>query len=276
MLTARHVIFTDLDGTLLDPHSYSWAAAGEALEEIERRRVPLVFVTSKTRAEVEVLRRELGNTHPFVPENGGGLFIPNGYFNQPMTGSTRAGHYHCFGLGKPYNQVVAALEEISHEADAEVAGFHDMSVREVAENTGLSFRQAELAREREFDEPFFFAGSSVEAIGRFVELAGQRGFQVTREGKFWHLFSGSDKGRAVKQLIGLYRKALNRRVRSVGLGDSANDIPMLTAVDQAVLLPGLDGEFDPEATTRLHSVSCAQAAGPAGWNDIVLHILGGG
>lgn len=275
MLAARHVIFTDLDGTLLDSHSYSWAAAEEALEEIERRRVPLVFVTSKTRAEVEVLRQKLGNAHPFVTENGGGLFIPNGYFNQPMNGSTRAGHYHCFALGKPYSEVVAALEEISRETGAEVAGFHDMSVREVAENTGLSPRQAELAREREFDEPFFFAGASEEAIGRFVELAGQRGFQVTRGGRFWHLFSGSDKGRAVRQLIGLYRKAMQGRVRTVGLGNSANDIPLLTAVDQAVLLPGPEGEFDEDATARLRSVTRGPAAGPAGWNDIVLHILGG-
>ena len=275
MLAARHVIFTNLDGTLLDHHSHSWAAAGEALEEIERRRVPLVFVTSKTRAEVEVLRRKLGNAHPFVTENGGGLFIPNGYFNQPMTGSTRAGHYHCFALGKPYSEVVAALEEIAHEAGVEVAGFHDMSVREVAENTGLSFREAELAREREFDEPFFFAGASEEAIARFVELAGQHGFQVRREGRFWDLFSGSDKGRAVRQLIGLYRKSMQGRVRSVGLGDSANDIPLLTAVDQAVLLPGPEGEFDPEATERLRSVTRGPAAGPVGWNETILHILGG-
>jgi len=275
MLTARHVIFTDLDGTLLDHHSYSWAAAAEALEEIERRRVPLVFVTSKTRAEVEVLRQKLGNAHPFVTENGGGLFIPNGYFNQPMNGSTRAGHYHCFALGKPYSEVVAALEEVSRETGAEVAGFHDMSVREVAENTGLSPRQAELAREREFDEPFFFAGASEAAIDKFVELAGQRGFQVTRGGRFWHLFSGSDKGKAVRQLIGLYRKAMQGRVRTVGLGNSANDIPLLTAVDQAVLLPGPEGEFDEDATARLRSVRRGRAAGPAGWNDIVLHILGG-
>ena len=65
------------------------------------------------------------------------------------------------------------------------------------------------------------------------------------------------------------------RVRTVGLGNSANDIPLLTAVDQAVLLPGPEGEFDEDATARLRSVRRGPAAGPAGWNDIVLHILGG-
>ncbi len=276
MLTARHVIFSDLDGTLLDHDTYSWAPAEEALEEVKRRRVPLVLVTSKTRAEVEVLRRKLENAHPFVTENGGGLFVPNGYFNLPMAGSTRAGHYHCFALGKPYREVVAALEEIAQKAGVAVAGFHDMSVREVAENTGMSARQAELAREREFDEPFFFAGANEEAMRRFAELAREQGFQMTRGGRFWHLFSGSDKGRAVRQLIGLYRKAMGARTRFVGIGDSANDIPLLAAVDLAVLLPQANGEFDPQATVHARGVRRGTAAGPAGWNETILHILGGG
>jgi len=275
MLTARHVIFSDLDGALLDHDSYSWAPAEEALEEIERRRVPLVFVTSKTRAEVEVLRRKMENAHPFVTENGGGLFIPNGYFNLPMTGSTRVGHYHCFALGKPYREVIVALEEIAKEVGVEVAGFHDMSVREVAENTGMNARQAELAREREFDEPFFFAGAGEEAIHRFAELARERGFQTTRGGRFWHLFSGSDKGQAVRQLMGFYRRAMGRRVHFVGIGDSANDIPFLAAVDLVVLLPGQDGEFDAEAVATLRGARRGAAPGPTGWNETILHILGG-
>ncbi|HEY4579910.1 MAG TPA: HAD-IIB family hydrolase, partial [Candidatus Acidoferrales bacterium] len=65
------IVFTDLDGTLLDYHTFSWTAANEALAEIERRRVPLVFCTSKTRAEIEALRRKIGNAHPFISENGG-------------------------------------------------------------------------------------------------------------------------------------------------------------------------------------------------------------
>src|SRR5713226_6564538 len=87
MLAARHLIFTDLDGTLLDARTYSWAGAEPALAEIERRRIPLVLVTSKTRAEVEPLRRKLGHAHPFITENGGGVFIPDGYFNLKIPGA---------------------------------------------------------------------------------------------------------------------------------------------------------------------------------------------
>jgi len=273
VLPARHLIFTDLDGTLLDHRTYSWAAAEEALEEIERRRVPLVFVTSKTRAELEVLRRKLGHDHPFVTENGGGIFIPQGYFNLPLAGARRAGRYHCFALGRPYKEIVSALEELAAEAAVSVVGFHQMSAREIAQNTGLSVREAELARQREFDEPFFFAGAGEAAVQKFRQAARRRRMEVVRGGRFWHLAAGSDKGRAVRHLVKLYRRALRSRLRSVGLGDSPNDLSLLAAVDLAVLLPQPDGSFDSEVLARLPHLLRGTAPGPAGWNQAVLQIL---
>jgi mannosyl-3-phosphoglycerate phosphatase len=50
-------------------------AARSALTRLNRRKVPWVIVTSKTRAEVEVLQKRLGNEHPFFVENGGAAFV---------------------------------------------------------------------------------------------------------------------------------------------------------------------------------------------------------
>ncbi len=274
MLPPHHLIFTDLDGTLLDHHTYSWSAAEEALQEIDRRRVPLIFVTSKTRAELEVLRQRLGHAHPFITENGGGIFIPEGYFNLHIQGARRIARYHCLVLGRPYEEITAALEEIAAEASAEVVGFHQMSAREIAQNTGLDPKQAELARQRDFDEPFFFAGASEQAIQKLLQAARRRGMQVVRGGRFWHLAAGSDKGRAVGHLIKLYRASQRRRFRSVGLGDSPNDYSLLATVDQAVLLPHPDGSFDQELLSRLPQCTRGSAPGPEGWNEAVLKILG--
>jgi mannosyl-3-phosphoglycerate phosphatase len=275
MLPARVVIFTDLDGTLLDHHTYAWSAAREALEVIERRRIPLIFSTSKTRAEVEVLRRKMGNAHPFITENGGGVFLPHGYFPQHISGTTRAGRYHCLGLARPYAEIIEELVSVAEAAGADVVGFHQMSPREIAKNTGLPLRQAELARQRDFDEPFFFASASEKLVQKFVHLAKRRGLEVQRGGRFWHLFAGSDKGRAVRQLVALYRASSQGRLRSLALGDSANDLPMLAAVDWAVLLPKPDGSFDRQVIARLPNVVRGVAPGPVGWNEAVLRILSG-
>lgn len=273
MLPTNLVIFTDLDGTLLDHHTYSWAAAGEALAELQRRRVPLAFVTSKTRAEVEVLQRKMGWIQPFITENGGGIFLPHGYFPQHIEGATRIGRYHCIALARPYAEIVEELEAIAEEAEASIVGFHHMSAREIAQNTGLPPKDAELAQQREFDEPFFFAGTGEDRIQRFVHEAKRRGIEITRGGRFWHAFSGSDKGKAVQKLMKLYRKALHSRQRSVGLGDSANDLPMLAVVDAPIAVQKPNGGYDREILKKLPRIVRAPAPGPEGWNAAVLQIL---
>lgn len=269
------IFFTDLDGTLLDHDSYSWAPAQEALEEIERRRLPLVVVSSKTRAELEVLRRKLGNGHPFISENGGGIFFPRGYFPIKVEGAVSASHqYMCLALARPYAEITATLDEIAEETGAGVVGFRQMSPREVAQNTGLGVREAQWAQQREFDEPFFFTGNEEEQQ-RFLAAAKERGLTITRGGRFWHAFAGSDKGRALERLMKLYRATLrgSGRVRSVALGDSANDLPMLQAANVPVIIPKPGGKHDQALVDALPRAIQAPAPGPAGWNAAVLELL---
>ncbi|RMG01121.1 MAG: mannosyl-3-phosphoglycerate phosphatase, partial [Nitrospirae bacterium] len=97
------IIFTDLDGTLLRADDYSFSEAKEALSLIKRRGIPLVIVSSKTRAEIEVYREKLGNTHPFVSENGGGVFIPLGYFEN--TDGEMVDQYRLIRLGRRYEEL---------------------------------------------------------------------------------------------------------------------------------------------------------------------------
>ena len=273
MLPANLILFTDLDGTLLDHYSFSWMAAGEALAEVERRRIPLVFCTSKTRAEVEVLRRKIGNAHPFITENGGGIYIPHGYFPQRIEGAVTVKTYHCIALARPYEEITEALEEIAAAAGVDAVGFHQMSAKEIAENSGLDQQQVQLARQRDYDEPFFLAGATTKKEEAFVRLARERKLEVVRGDRFWHLNAGSDKGRAVRELMKHFRAAWRMKLRAIALGDCANDLSMLVAADLAVLLPRHDGSFDEAVTAKLPRVIRGAAPGPVGWNEAVLELL---
>ena len=156
MLPSPHIIFTAIEGSLLDPASRKWSAAEEALVELERRQVPLILVTGGTRAQIEPLRSKLGHTQPFITENGSGLFLPDGYFSMKLDGAVRMARYFCVPFAKDYAAATAALEEIADEAGASVVGFSQMSPREIAGNTGGPLREAELAHQRDFSERFFF------------------------------------------------------------------------------------------------------------------------
>ena len=49
----KQVLFTDLDGTLLDLFDYSYDAALPALEFLKKRKIPVIVCTAKTLAENE-------------------------------------------------------------------------------------------------------------------------------------------------------------------------------------------------------------------------------
>jgi mannosyl-3-phosphoglycerate phosphatase len=273
LLAPRHLIFSALDGALINPRTGSYADAEDALSELDRLKIPLILLTSRTRAEVEPLRRKMGHNHPFVTENGGGIFFPDGYFNVRIPGAVRNGRYLCIAQGLPYEEVCTALDDLSEECGVGVAGFHHMSPREIADNTGLRPRDAEMAREREFDEPFYFTSADEPAIARFVEAAGQRGFAARPGGMFWHLSSGCDPARAVRTLTELFREATRIKLRAVGIAANSEDLAWLRATDQAILLPGGDAKAEASKSSQTKNLVPGNVSGPAGWSEAILNII---
>ena len=73
--TSPYLVFTDLDGTLLD-EQYRFDAALPAIEALRERSVPLVLASSKTLAEMVPLALSLNLTAPFIAENGGVIGFP--------------------------------------------------------------------------------------------------------------------------------------------------------------------------------------------------------
>jgi mannosyl-3-phosphoglycerate phosphatase len=273
LLAPRHLIFTALEGALLDPRTRSIAEAEETLSELDRRHIPLILVTSRTRAEIEPVRRKLGHGHPFITESGGGIFFPDGYFNLKIPGAERSGRYLRVALARPYEEVCAALDDIAEESGVGVTGFHHMSAREIAENTGLKPRDAELARDREFDEPFFFTSANEQAVARFVTAAREHGCDARPGETFWHFYSGCDAARAVRSLTKFFREATRTKLRAVGVGATTEDLPWLRAMDQAVMLPGLDSDSERSDSNQLKGITTGEIAGPAGWSASILNII---
>lgn len=275
MLAPRHLIFSSLKGAIIDSRTGSFSAAEDALGELERRNIALVLLTPGTRAEIEPIRRKLGHNHPFITESGGGIYFPDGYFNIRIPNAVRAGRYLSVALGHPYDEVCTALDDVAEDCGVGVAGFHHMNPREISENAGLRPRDVELARSREFDEPFFFTSADENAIARFVVTASERGFQARPDGTFWHLSAGCDPARAVRTVTKLIREATHIKLRTVGIGSSNEDLNWLRAMDHAVLLPTSRGDAQhlKESHTNLahtKSIIPGGAPGPAGWNAAVL------
>ncbi|MBI2956812.1 MAG: HAD-IIB family hydrolase [Acidobacteria bacterium] len=269
---ARWIFFTDLDGTLLDHYTYSWQPAHPALRQLRLRGCPLVVCTSKTRAEVIPLREELSLTDPFVAENGGALYIPRNYFPFALPTALVESGFQVLELGQRYPKLVQALEEAAETSGVCVRGFSQMSDKEVAQHCHLTRAAAKRARQREYDEPFLIEKGTPRQKERFFRWLQQRGLRWREGSRFLHLMGDNDKGVAVAKLVELYRQ-LYTEVRTVGLGDSPNDLDFLQVVDLPVLVQKFDSSYDERVRQKLRHARLARGAGPVGWNETVLAIL---
>ncbi len=264
----RLLIFTDLDGSLLDKADYSYAGAKPALNRIARLGIPLIIASSKTRAEIEVLQRELGVTAPFIVENGGGIFFPDAERKPAVGVDARCGGVdEVVTLGVPYVRIRSFLEGLPRSI--RVRGFGDMTDREVAAASDLTLERAALAKKRDFTEPFLIEEPSV--LPALTERAEQAELRVVRGGRFYHLTgAGQDKGLAVRIVRERFAKRQGGPAVAIGLGDSENDLPLLAAVDVPVLIPQPDGS---PPHIDLPGLIHADEPGSRGWNGAVQRLL---
>lgn len=230
------LVFTDLDGTLLDHHDYSYEAAKPALKRLSEAGIPWMIATSKTRAEVAALRQDLENHHPYVVENGGAVYVPDGYFDYPGSppGETV--------LGVAYAQVRAALSELRAQQPwaGALTGFGDLSAAQVAELTGLSVHEAALAKQRASSEPLHVpeavaSPAQLAALKTFLE---QRGLTSKLGGRFLHVQGPVDKAAGVRFLVSCFaRQYPGASFATAALGDSQNDLAMLQVADFPIVIP---------------------------------------
>lgn len=256
------VLFTDLDGTLLDHETYRWQPARDALAALAAQGYPLVINSSKTASEIRSLRSELGNHHPFITENGAVVVIPENYFGpEPEqvipTGCSRA-------------DVLKQLQ-ILRGKGFRFTGFNDLSAAELSDLTGLDPASAARAADRQATEPLLWLGDKT-SLQRFRAELAATGLQLVAGGRFLHVMGQFDKAHGAAMLMARWRALPGGdSVRSVALGDSPNDQAMLAGADLAVIIKGVNSELIELPPDK--PVIRSQEPGPTGWNDCVLQLL---
>jgi mannosyl-3-phosphoglycerate phosphatase len=245
----RLIVFTDLDGTLLDHDTYDYGSALPALQALRARDIPLILASSKTGAEIMPLRAELQlERWPAIIENGAGELAPG---ENVSTNDS------------DYQKLRSILDRIPKSLRNLYRGFGDMSVNELVEVTGLPAQTAELAMQRAFTEPGLFAGSAAEKE-QFIDELSRFGVSVREGGRFQTLSFGRTKADGLQRIANSMQAT-----RTVALGDAPNDRDMLLAATQAVIVRN-DHASDPG---RVPGAIRTKLAGPAGWNEAVLALL---
>ncbi|MEW5956661.1 MAG: mannosyl-3-phosphoglycerate phosphatase [Chloroflexota bacterium] len=267
---ARWVVFTDLDGSLLELDTYSYQLAQPAVELLRARQIPLVFCSSKTRAEQEFYRRKLGVDAPFVVENGSAIFIPQGYFDFTFPRQRSVPGYDVIELGAPAAAIRQAIAEIRTGLGLACYGYADLPLADISRLTGLDVDAAQRAGRREYSETLLKSDITPAAWRQFQTALAHTGLAGVAGSRFYTITgAGSDKGQATVLLAGLFRRKFGV-IATVGLGDSPNDEPLLAAVDHPFLVQQPGGRWAGLNLPRLEKVA---GVGPAGWQSVIFKLF---
>ncbi len=243
----RLLIFSDLDGTLLDHETYDFSPALPALAEVSARGGLLVLASSKTAAEILPLHQQLGlGDTPMIVENGAACLRPAAIGNKDAD--------------------YRAIRQVLRTLDAPFRGFGDMSVAEVATVTGLSELAARRAKTRQFSEPGLWQGDAHQRAGFLAALA-RHGISARAGGRFLTLSFGATKADQMTRLMAQYAPCF-----TVALGDAPNDVEMIAQADRGVVIRNDHGPDLPEFRNEDRILRTTRP-GPAGWREAVMQLL---
>jgi len=249
----RYLIFTDLDGTLLDHFTYSYKEALLCLDIIKSKNIPLAFITSKTKIEVEKIIFQIGYDIIFSVENGSAVYFPGDL----------SVHNKIFG---------ESIEKISQFYDQIKKRYNLLSVFEISEDelskmVNLPVEKIRLLKGREFSLPFIAKDNT--KISQLEAEATFWGFKILKGGRFYHLVSkNQDKGVALNYI----KDILGKGYKNIGLGDSSNDYDLLSNVDIPIIIKKHDDSYD-EKLIRIKGAIKSRFVGPKGWCDSLIKFL---
>ncbi|MDO6775083.1 HAD-IIB family hydrolase [Shewanella sp. 3_MG-2023] len=263
-MTTRPLIFTDMDGTLLDHFDYSFSSAIAVIEGLNEKQIPIIPNTSKTFAEMEKFQQTIGFNSPFISENGAVIYIPIGYFDTQPQDTFTQGYYWVKEFCEPRSHWLTLLETEAKAFAEDYLGFSSLTAEELCELTDLTPEKATLALVRHYSEPLLWTGDDTRKQA-FMAHMNSLGANMLQGGRFLHVGGHTDKGCAMDWLAQQYANAYQTSVQTIALGDSGNDSAMLEAADIAIQIKSPTHTF-PKIDTTSTPIQSSQY-GPKGWAE---------
>ncbi|BDX06884.1 HAD-IIB family hydrolase [Planctobacterium marinum] len=271
MSLTTFLIFTDLDGTLLDHDNYSFEAAAGTLQKLKAAGHFVIPNTSKTFAELSSFKQSAQLNTPFIFENGSAVAIPKDFFPWQPPETVEKENMWIKSFSPERSHWLSLIQQHGQHFYGMFKGFSQMSTEEVVSLTGLSHDAAHQAMQRQYGEPLHWNGDEY-AKREFLHTMQAAGAKVLTGGRFTHICGDSDKGKAMLWLAQMFsRECEEQEFKTIALGDSQNDSAMLEAADIAVQIKSHSHPF-PKIKKQQHLYQ-STLYGPAGWSECLEKIV---
>jgi len=242
---ARAVVFTSVDGTLLDSETFDPGPNRAIVQRLHEAGVPVIPVSVMTLDEVEPIAAELGLRRAMVIEAGGAIarYVDGAWEVEPC--------------GPPADALLDVVRDIEERSGADLIVYSVLPEQQARTISGLSGEMLLRSTRRQFSEPFLIERGDLLDV---AEAASSIGFSVRRGPRFLHLCRECDEGEAFTRL----RDELRCEV-AIGIGGSPIDAEFLSRADIPIIVPRRNGEPDAELAAKVPNARIAPAPAPAGW-----------
>lgn len=267
------IIFSDLDGCLLDHNDYSFTAAKPLLKELKKHGIPLIINSSKTQMEIAAIQKDMDIDLPFIIENGAAIFFSSSQSNKPFAIANEQldtiDHYQIKKFALFRESLLSISNRIKRKHKFQYKGFSDMSTGQIAELTQLSATDAFAASQRYFSEPVLWQDTQSRLM-QFKQLLAEHDIELIEGGRFIHLCSQYSKGQAMQWLLEHWQQDNTANKIVIALGDSMNDVSMLNNSDYAIVIKNNGKKIN--ANGKIQTIY-SSLPGTSGWVETLSTLL---
>ena len=259
------LIFSDIDGTLLDHDNYSFGNLKNFIAKI-KDKVLVIFNSSKTFAEIIQLNEKLKLNFPFIIENGACIFFPSEkyFLNLPNKNFFKYRGHTGYKLTKLNNKSIE--EKLSHlKKKFDFTFFNQLSNLQIGKITKLKNKSIINSKKRLFTNPILWTDTDQKYRQFKIDVKKvNKTLKVSKGGRFIHISDGYDKGTAMIEFIKIYNFKNSKNLITISLGDNENDLSMLELTDYSCIVKS---EGINISLKKKKNIYYSKKIAPSGWQE---------
>ena len=260
------LISTDLDGTLLNYNDFSFEQIIPFIKRIIKKNVLIIVNTSKTASEVIEFLNIINHPLPFIVESGSAIYYPKQKFTSKKISLN---NFDIIYSSKSTTQIEKILKNKKLLKFKNLYKLtKEIDDKTLSEFSGLKIRELANLKKRSYSHLMIW-NSSQKNLRKFkIELEAE-GMTLLKGARFLHLKSKGDKGLALLNFIDYLKNNKIEFHRSISLGDSVNDLPMLSITDYSCIIKLPNDYF---LNFKGESVIRSKKVAPLGWKEALMQV----
>ena len=251
------LIFTDLDGTLLDRDTFKFDSIKIFLNELKNKNIIIIPNSSKTEDEIIEFNNEANFKFPFISENGSiihKLNILSEKFPDKII------------LSKNIREIQNVFDKnINQDLKSKCKVISSLSMSEQTRIFGLPENKLKHILKRSCTIPIKFEGNDEEKL-RLKKMLLENGLDFKDGGRVLNLGDRVNKADAMKKIIQMLEKKFKTKPKTIAVGDNYNDLEMLKNSEIPCLVK--NDKFI-NKNLKITNLIVSKQSAPEGWAEIV-------